>query len=399
MTDRHDTLGQRNTGIEGRVLIKISEDGGRVASVAIASTRPLGASAVLENRGVMDAIGSLRLLYSLCGTAHTAAGLAAAEAALAIAVAPEAAAARHILVAGESLGQLLWRLMLDIPQTAGEDTAFDALRDARARLARLAKILYPRCDWIQLGGAGARLNRQKLSAFADTLDEIAALGVFGEGTDVASILSDPDRFAIWAAGGKTPIARVFRTVAERGWSAFGASDVAPLPPMDAGMLAERLAADDGRRFAAAPDLDGQAHETGALARHRAHPLISALIADHGAGLLAQLAAKLVDVAALIADIGTAADTERQSGSLGDAATGRGLASVESARGRLVHYLEIEDGRTRRYRILAPTEWNFHCNGPLARGLLGSEIVGGFSDAVALLVTAIDPCVQFDIEMT
>ena len=115
-------------------------------------------------------------------------------------------------------------------------------------------------------------------------------------------------------------------------------------------------------------------------------------------LLAQLAAKLVEVAALTAEIGSAGG-ERPAVADHPVTPGKGLAAVETARGRLIHYMEIEDGRTHRYRILAPTEWNFHWNGPLARGLLGTEILDGFSDAVALLVTAIDPCVQFDVDMT
>ncbi|MBB4301963.1 coenzyme F420-reducing hydrogenase alpha subunit [Rhodobium orientis] len=404
-TDIEDRIGQRDCGIEGRLAVRLTLAGGRVDAVDIASTRPLGAASVLEGREVMDAIQSLRLLYSLCGTAHTVAGLEAAEDALGIAPAPAVASARRLLVAGEALGQAMWRLMLDLPQMAGEETAFDALRDARARIARLAKTVYPRTDWIRLGGAGVEPKPAKVSAFADTMAEIARLGIFGREVRAAEVLANPEALAMWAARGETPIARVVRTVLDRDLAGFGAATTPPLPELDRKWLAERLAGDAGRAFSARPEIDGTAYQTGAGATHRDHPLIVDLTAAHGAGLLAQLAARIVSVDGLIADIRQiageleAAEETAEPGAPARAA-GTGVATVETARGRLVHYVEIEGGRTAAYRILAPTEWNFHAEGVLAAGLKGvrAEDVEKLKEAASLLVTAIDPCVQFDVEV-
>ena len=52
-------------------------------------------------------------------------------------------------------------------------------------------------------------------------------------------------------------------------------------------------------------------------------------------------------------------------------TGTGLGLVESARGCLCHRVAVAAGRVSDYKILAPTEWNFHPEGPLTRGLLGA----------------------------
>jgi hypothetical protein len=53
-----------------------------------------------------------------------------------------------------------------------------------------------------------------------------------------------------------------------------------------------------------------------------------------------------------------------------------------------------------YKILAPTEWNFHPEGPLTRGLLGARVAEAAAPpvrrAVALLATALDPCVGFEL---
>jgi len=399
-----DLIGQRDCGIEGRLVVRIAAKDDRVEAVDIGSTRPLGAASILEGRPVLDAVRSLKLLYSLCGTAHTVAGLDAAEQALGIAVPETARRARQMLVDGESIGQLLWRLMLDLPQMVGEATAFDALRDARARIARLSKTVYPRSDWVHLGGGTPDPKQSRVRAFADTMDEIAVHGIYGEGHDASSVLADPESLGRWAARGDTPIARIVRTILDRELSGFGANDVAPLPELDVADLAARLAADDDRSFCSQPTSGGIACETGALPRFRDHPLIAELIAIHGAGLLAELAAKIVAVAELTNGIrraaalfGEASDDDARVVA-GPAGPGTGLAIVDTARGRLVHYVELEGDRTKRYRILAPTEWNFHPQGPLAMGLKGMRIddADAFLNAATLFVTAIDPCVQFDI---
>ena len=60
----------------------------------------------------------------------------------------------------------------------------------------------------------------------------------------------------------------------------------------------------------------------------------------------------------------------------------GYASVESPRGRLYYFAVVQgDGRLRDARVVAPTEWNFHPDGPFARALVGFRPEG---DAVPAL---------------
>ena len=82
------------------------------------------------------------------------------------------------------------------------------------------------------------------------------------------------------------------------------------------------------------------------------------------------------------------------------APGIGLGIAETARGLLLHQAQVSDGRVQHYRIVAPTEWNFHTGGALARGLIDRRVQDGASarhDA-ALLVQALDPCVACSIEV-
>lgn len=76
-----------------------------------------------------------------------------------------------------------------------------------------------------------------------------------------------------------------------------------------------------------------------------------------------------------------------------------MGVVECARGRLVHRVAVAGGRVADYKILAPTEWNFHPEGPLARGLAGAWVgreTAAVRQSIEWLVTALDPCVGCDL---
>ncbi|MCF8206270.1 MAG: hydrogenase formation protein [Methylotenera sp.] len=84
------------------------------------------------------------------------------------------------------------------------------------------------------------------------------------------------------------------------------------------------------------------------------------------------------------------------------APGEGLAWVEMARGLLVHHATLEGVDTPRvasYRVLAPTEWNFHAEGAVATALEGLRPAhGAFAQRrVAALMAAYDPCVRFEVD--
>lgn len=82
--------------------------------------------------------------------------------------------------------------------------------------------------------------------------------------------------------------------------------------------------------------------------------------------------------------------------------GHGLGWVEMARGLLLHEVRLEgagaaDGGARlaSARVIAPTEWNFHPEGVAARAIAALPAHGA-SPALGLLMTALDPCVPYEV---
>ncbi|MBL8388334.1 MAG: hypothetical protein JNK17_08980 [Hydrogenophaga sp.] len=82
-------------------------------------------------------------------------------------------------------------------------------------------------------------------------------------------------------------------------------------------------------------------------------------------------------------------------------SGQGLAWVEMARGLLFHSVDLVDvagaSEVRACHVLAPTEWNFHPQGEVARRIAALDVsVPGelLQRQVNLIMVAFDPCVPF-----
>ena len=80
--------------------------------------------------------------------------------------------------------------------------------------------------------------------------------------------------------------------------------------------------------------------------------------------------------------------------------GEGIAWSEMSRGLLVHWVRLEPQARSRdaahaqtYRVLAPTEWNFHPDGGLGAALRAQRLDETQARLAAL---ALDPCIEFDV---
>ena len=76
--------------------------------------------------------------------------------------------------------------------------------------------------------------------------------------------------------------------------------------------------------------------------------------------------------------------------------GQALAWSEMARGLLLHWVQLDaGGAVHDFRVLAPTEWNFHPAGALSLALTALPI--GATVAAQTLAAAYDPCVACVIQ--
>ncbi len=370
--------------LEGRIDIHLQRHRDAPATVAIHSTRPQLAQKLLAGRTPEEAAHLAGLVFSLCGKAQRVACETACEAAQG--QIPDAALsrARETAVLLELAQEHAWRLLFDWPQQAG-------MPPDQASLLRL------------------RQNAADPSRFTETLDELLRTTLLGEPA-AAWLARDLAGFEAWRHAGGTPIARLFAELGEGADS--GISEVDLLPPLekleDAAALELARQALEHPAFCGQPLWHGAPAETGALARMGEQPLLAAWIRQRGRGAGARLLARLLELTACSAGVlacssvsektagGDAGATLVRAWSLGDNA---GLAGVETSRGLLLHVVRLREGKVAEYRIVAPTEWNFHPAGPLFQALSGLASGDGLEARARLVAQSLDPCVAFAIEMS
>jgi hypothetical protein len=107
----------------------------------------------------------------------------------------------------------------------------------------------------------------------------------------------------------------------------------------------------------------------------------------------RLGARLADLAAIACGQPLACDAL----ALGP---GEGIACTEMSRGLLMHWVRLEEGarsadtaRVAVFRVLAPTEWNFHPQGALGRALAERRLD---AEGARLAALALDPCIAFRV---
>lgn len=374
---------------EGKLSISVNWDGATVNAVAVQSSRPLQASRLTIGKPVQDAIDTMPLLFSVCGRAQGVAAVMAAEAALGIEVAGKLRASRARLILGEAIQEHLWRILLDWPREAG----MQPMTEQYIGIGRAAKPLLATGGWKTIGGGPDADYDDAWLAFSRMLKDILHREVFGCDPARWLELDTQQGLEAWYEDTDTLAAQILRGLAQ--CARFGTSNVATMPSPDRIWLQEIAEAmQKDAAFSCQPNWQGAALETGVLARQWQHPLLQALMAAEGNSVFARMVARLVELAHM------AETADNASGWIGSQSLGKGvgIAWVETARGLLMHRTASDDGRVLDYRVVAPTEWNFHANGALVRGLCGTVATNEAAarSKAEWLVQSLDPCVAYEI---
>ena len=388
--------------LEGRLTIALHPRRGRAE---IRSSRPLRAVRIFEGRRPREVLMQVPLLFSVCGMAQATAAVQAFRQSVRGEDATGGAAdtARRLLTRLETAREHLWRILMDWPALLGEPPDPRRAAPLQPLLRDLRRALFGDADAFALE-AEARPDGQALPGLIRRLEEILQRLVFGCPPGQWLRIGDGGALVAWAGDTQTVAARLLREMVKRGWQDMGDVPGEFLPELRPAALNRRLQARDAERFIAAPQWHDGPCETTPLARQCGSPLIRSLRGEHGDGLLTRQAARLVELARIPPAMRRLADglTEAAPREVaGDALPpGVGIGQVEAARGRLVHRVEVADGVVRRYQILAPTEWNFHPRGTLARalGTLRAGDEATLRRQAALLIDAVDPCVGYRLRV-
>ncbi|MFB1488602.1 MULTISPECIES: nickel-dependent hydrogenase large subunit [unclassified Thiocapsa] len=361
----------------------------------IGSTRPVTAASAFVGRSPEETTARLPLLFSICARAQAGACAAAFEQASGYVASPITRGRREAAIAAETIREHLWRILLDWPAILGEPPRREDMAAVLALSNRILARIDPAGDLFGVGARAAASQAPGLDVLLADLTDLLTHKVLGVSPEYwLSLIGDPSGFARWCRATETVAARLLRSLLESGEASLGQTPITALPKLSDEALIVRMSAPDWAEFVTRPTWQGQPRETSPFTRVNPLPLVEV----YGAGLLVRLSAQLTEVA-----IGLRLLSRSSAGSASAQPTlasgnGVGLGRVFAARGLLAHLVQVEDGRVREYRILAPTEWNFHPRGVVARAL--ESLPPGPEEQLRrqaeLLITAIDPCVAFKL---
>jgi uptake hydrogenase large subunit len=385
-------------GLEGGIDVGLLWDGSAIRRVMVSSSRPLAASRVLEGRNWQEAEALVPRLFSVCGRAQAAAAAGAMEAARGVAADPSVVLSREWAIAAECLQEYAWRFFLDLSALLGEPSRPEPLAVLRRELLAAAPGSGADAWWHAPAGDAER-GRWKTAA--ETVSNWLSEQVFGVQPADWLALGSLDGLARWMERGETTPARHLWPIWQSDTSGCGG---AVLPQFSAAEAADAFSArmtDDS--FIRAPEWRGTPAETGALGRSTEQAVVAEALEKRGATPAVRLLARLVEMAELSGKLARLAEGEADQDWHSNAplAAGSGFSVTETARGMLLHRVELEGETVVRYRILAPTEWNFHPQGALVRGLEGRPAASE-ADAVAaarLLIHSLDPCVGYRVQVS
>jgi coenzyme F420-reducing hydrogenase alpha subunit len=344
----------------GKLSLVVTWDGASVGAVAVRSTRPQ-ASVLLKGKTPAQVMQLVPLLFSVCGHAQGAAAEAALRAARQIEPGDAIASERKIRC--EVLQEHLWRMLLDWPKVLGLPQHEKLFVMWHGMLREIA------AGNMDMAGLRREFERDWLGM---SLPDWRELG------DVRA----------WWRERESPAAQLLAALDEQAGGIRNTSELLPV-----WSAAQALIACAGRWnavFAAAPDCRGVAAETGAWSYHAGHRMLGERYSNASMRLLA----RLIDTAELL---------DENAASRLDAiapAEGEGIAVARTARGLLMHHVQLEAERVTDYSIVAPTEWNFHPGGAFVQDMIGLEErdESSLRRRAHIAALSLDPCVAFEIEV-
>ncbi len=367
--------------VEGVIDISLGSTAADGA-ISVQSKRPLAACRLLEQMSPLQALERVPVLFALCGKSQQRAALNALQAA---GVDIEGAGTTDESILSEAFHEYLWRFLIDLPKALNSNPQLALFSDVRQLLSQLPQI-----------EAGQR------QVFVSQLQELIEQQILGIQLDAWRCM-DLAGFEQWLESGDSIVCQLLKAVrASLGNKGVAADQVGLMRDADITdiMIDLALEWEQNGDIISTPQWRQQSLETGAWSYHQHWALMQSLSKSNYHPVMMRLIARIADMIELLGLL-----SKRPQPGIGRSGgmirgSGIGVGWVKTARGLLVHHIMVENETVVQYRILAPTEWNFHPQGALAKSLtswreLEQQRLHGWID---LQVLSLDPCVQYQVEI-
>lgn len=393
--------------IVGKISAELHWQAGRIVNLSVSSSRPAEMGRLFAGRSVSDIARMLPLLFSACSVGQRLALARAVEQCRGVGVARDVALARQLMLQLENCRELLLRLLQHwVPSTAGQ-TAGQAVEHSVVlqQLQGLITGVQRRLGYL-LEPCATHHTKLNADQFRDQIQGEQRYLARQLQSMLVPLLGMPaQQFPDWiqTAAPEYSLNAVLLMPLVKLQREFAAVRLGPdlpgLPdlhqPEQQKILKSDYAQVQQTLFCATPVWQQQCCETGSYSM--SHDALQGFKQQGWHELSCRYAAVLLQLSH-IPGIMLQGSSDVLLHLQNPAQAGYGV--VDTARGQLLHRIDIEGERVKRYQIVAPTEWNLHPAGLLAAKLQGVETeteLQALSLCRKMLLLA-DPCVEFEIKL-
>lgn len=368
--------------IEGKITIKIQRDRTALGSkntIKVSSSRRTNIADFLKGKSPEEAITILPVIFNICGQAHAHAAKMAFN---------KQVQGSYLTVLCENAREHILRIFTGW-------NSDNKTNLSQIHLSEIVGLVSKMKSTIE--NERTSLNQTGINNIAQQLRDFLQTNVFHIQLNEWLELKTDHQLQSWAQNTNTIAGQFILNTYVKNWQSVGSVKPSFLPEITADKLSNKMHQKGAAKFIAQPHWASSCYETGSLSRNKDHPLISTLAQKHGYGLLLRQIARLVELANIPSQIERHATMENAK------IKKLGFGQVETARGRLSHSVIYDKGIIADYKILAPTEWNFHPQGVLTKSLqnlsASAELPDEEIEAMAeMIIEAIDPCVAYDVRL-
>ncbi|SHN91517.1 nickel-dependent hydrogenase large subunit [bacterium endosymbiont of Bathymodiolus sp. 5 South] len=385
--------------IEGEITIKVITNSGVAKETLITSSRPLHIPQLFIDQPVQKVAETLDSLYQLCNTAHRFAFLRLLDKCKVISLSENEVLAYQLLLDLETIREHCFSISSKWRINDNQKINKNMI-DLLATLKEINSTLF------SVGNPLSLLDKT-LQSFAciknlvEKLKTQLTLTLIGEQFNAETVFSNIHNFDYWIKTQSSDCAIFLHNIQQSKFGDLGKVKTQFLPNITTAEITVLLNDD---AFIAQPSHNGICYETTPYTRQINHPLIQQLSAKYDAGLLSRVATQLLEIFELMSRVKGnytqiySEDIHYNKVASIDATSA--IVEVEAARGKLIHSLTVQGDQVKAYRILSPTQWNFHPQGILKQMIqaLNFNNKQDLVNKITLLVNAIDPCVGYKIKV-
>jgi len=359
--------------LTGGIQVTICYNRDHIKAVEINNTRPFAVTRLFREKPVDRVLAMMPSLFYICGMGQLIAALRAVESAAGISETLVIKQARDTLLFAESLREQVFSWVTNwAPQHKSRmSNVVDWFNQCRKQL-----------DWsltLSSATSGEAGCQPALEQLARQLEEVikpllpanqagSSLATMGLSTQVCQLLK---------ACGKSPLGLAAKTL--------NLTESQQLT-----VVLTSLKAAEAEQFCHQPTVNGAPAETGRWARQNIEAR-GFLIESRLRSLYREITTAPMRLRSIV---------RQHQFSQAEGTGVRGCSVVETARGSLLHKVELDNrNHVAKYQIIAPTEWNFHPQGSLKTMLEGLYLPWDQVTPVAeTLIKLLDPCVSWQLEL-